>query len=70
MPPKIRKLKADLRKAGFVECPAKGSHTFWYDPSDPTNYLTLSGKDGDDADLWKVKEVNAALAKKERKKNE
>jgi hypothetical protein len=34
------------------------------------NYLTLSGKDGDDADVWKVKEVNAALTKKERKKNE
>jgi predicted RNA binding protein YcfA (HicA-like mRNA interferase family) len=69
MPEKIRKLKAKLRKAGFVERPAKGSHTFWYDPSDPTNYLTLSGKDGDDADIWKVKDVNAALEKKERKKD-
>jgi predicted RNA binding protein YcfA (HicA-like mRNA interferase family) len=69
MPPKIRQLKSDLRKAGFVERPAKGSHTFWYDPSDPRNYLTLSGKDGDDADVWKVKKVNAILAKKERKNN-
>ncbi|HWS83209.1 MAG TPA: type II toxin-antitoxin system HicA family toxin [Ktedonobacteraceae bacterium] len=69
MPEKIRKLKSKLRKAGFVERPAKGSHTFWFDPSNPRNYLTLSGKDGDDADAWKVKEVNAVLAKKEEKKN-
>jgi len=70
VPEKIKKLKSKLRKAGFVERPAKGSHTFWYDPSDPSIYLTLSGKDGDDADVWKVKEVNAVLAMKERKKNE
>jgi hypothetical protein len=29
MPRKIRELKAELRRAGFVERPAKGSHTFW-----------------------------------------
>jgi predicted RNA binding protein YcfA (HicA-like mRNA interferase family) len=66
MPEKIRKLKAKLRKAGFVECPAKGSHTFWYDPSDPTNHLLLAGHDGDDADKYKVKDVNDVLKKKEK----
>ncbi len=69
MPEKIRKLKSKLRKAGFVYCPGKGSHTVWYDPSDHTNKLTLSGSDGDDADFWKAKEVNAALAKKKEHEN-
>jgi len=49
VPPKIRKLKADLQKAGFVYRPGKGSHTVWYDPSDPENEVTFSGHDGDDA---------------------
>ena len=64
MPEKIRKLKAKLRKAGFVERPAKGSHTFWYDSSDPTNNLLLAGHDGDDADKYKIKDVNDALKRK------
>ena len=61
MPEKIRKLKAKLRKAGFVERPAKGSHTFWYDPSNPANHLLLAG---DDADKYKIKDVRDALKKK------
>jgi predicted RNA binding protein YcfA (HicA-like mRNA interferase family) len=69
VPEKIRKLKSKLCKAGFVYRTGKGSHTVWYDPSDPANQVTLSGQDGDDANLWKVKEVNAALAKREEKKN-
>lgn len=66
MPEKIRKLKAKLRKAGFVERPAKGSHTFWYDPSNPANHLLLAGHDGDDADKYKIKDVSDALKKKEK----
>ncbi len=69
MPEKIRKLKSKLLKAGFVYRSGKGSHMVWYDPCDHTNKLTLSGSDGDDADFWKVKEVNAALTKKKERKN-
>lgn len=68
MPPKIRKLKADLKKAGFVYRPAKGSHTVWYDPSDPENEVTFSGHDGDDAKKYQEKDVRNALKRaKERK---
>jgi predicted RNA binding protein YcfA (HicA-like mRNA interferase family) len=63
MPPKIRKLKAKLERAGFVYRSAKGSHTRWKHPLAPEINLTLSGKDGDDADEYKIKQVDAAIAK-------
>jgi predicted RNA binding protein YcfA (HicA-like mRNA interferase family) len=49
MPVKIRKLKAILAKAGFIQRPAKGSHTMWVHPAFPNSSITISGKDGDDA---------------------
>ena len=63
MPPKIRQLKARLQKAGFVYRNAKGSHTRWKHPLVPEINLTLSGDDGDDADVYKIKQVNAAIAR-------
>ena len=60
MPRKIRQLKADLRKAGFVERPGKGSHTNWAHPLVP-NSVTLSGHDGDDAKTYQEKSVREAL---------
>jgi predicted RNA binding protein YcfA (HicA-like mRNA interferase family) len=65
MPEKIRKLKAKLRKAGFVYRQGKGSHTVWYDPSNPQNEVTLSGHDGKDANKWQILLVNKALEEKE-----
>ncbi len=68
MPRKIRDLKSDLRKAAFIERPAKGSHTFWYHSLDPANNLLLAGHDGDDADKYKIKDVRNALKRaKERR---
>lgn len=61
MPLKIRKLKAELSKAGFLVRPGKGSHTVWYYPYDHSIALSLAGKDGDDADAYKIKEVRKAL---------
>jgi hypothetical protein len=51
VPRKIRQLKADLRRAGFVLVPnrGKGRHTFWVFELDDSIDITLSGKDGDDA---------------------
>jgi predicted RNA binding protein YcfA (HicA-like mRNA interferase family) len=63
MPEKIKKLKARLEKAGFVYRSAKGSHTRWKHPLAPEINLTLSGKDGDDADVYKIKQVDAAIAR-------
>lgn len=57
MPPKIKKLKAALSKAGFYPRSAKGSHTLWRHPADPAIRVTLSGKDGDDAQKYQVEDV-------------
>jgi len=61
MPPKIRKLKALLSKAGFMQRPAKGSHTMWVHPRLPELPVVVSGKDGDDADKYQIREVEKAL---------
>jgi predicted RNA binding protein YcfA (HicA-like mRNA interferase family) len=60
MPKKIRELKSMLLKAGFSYRSAKGSHTVWSHPL--LNYsLTLSGKDGTDANRYQEKDVQNAL---------
>ncbi len=61
MPPKIRQLKAQLARAGFIERPAKGSHTFWTHEALPGVAITISGKDGNDADKYQIKQVRDAL---------
>lgn len=61
MPPKVRQLRANLARAGFVERPAKGSYTYWTHPSLPEVAVTISGKDGDDAQKYQIKQVRAAL---------
>ena len=48
MPRKIRQLKADLRSAGCMMRPGKGSHTVWGHPLVPDS-VTIPGNDGDDA---------------------
>ena len=63
MPRKIRELKADLRKAGFISRTAKGSHTFWRHPLLPGERVTVSGKDGADAKTYQEDEVQEALDK-------
>jgi len=63
MPKKIRELKAMLRKAGFSSPrPGKGSHTVWGHPA-LTDKVALSGVDGDDAQSYQVKDVQAILKK-------
>ncbi len=60
MAKKIRELKAMLLKAGFTYRSGKGSHTVWSHPK--LDYsLTLSGKDGNDADRYQEKDVRNAL---------
>lgn len=47
MPLRIHELKSQLRKAGFVQRPGKGSRTIWTHPSLPGDRLTISGNDDD-----------------------
>ena len=61
MPPKVRQLKAQLKKAGFSSRPGKGSHTVWEHPILPRVRVTIAGKDGDDAKQYLVEEVQSAL---------
>ena len=63
MPPKIRKLKAVLSKAGFYSRSAKGSHTKWSHPAFPGIFVALSGKDGNDAKKYQIEDVQDALRK-------
>ena len=60
MAKKIRELKAMLLKAGFTYRSGKGSHTVWSHPKLEYS-LTLSGKDGNDADRYQDKDVRNAL---------
>jgi hypothetical protein len=62
MPRKLRQLRAELRRAGFVLDPkrGKGSHTYWTHPLVPYPVI-LSGNDGDDADHYQERDVRNAL---------
>ena len=62
MPKKIKELKKLLRKVGFTEKPAKGSHTKWSHPL-LSGKVILSGKDGDDAKPYQEKDVEQAIEK-------
>lgn len=61
MPPKIKQLKASLKKAGFYLRPGKGIHTVWKHLRLPGVEITLSGHDGDDAKPYQIKDVRNAL---------
>ena len=62
MPKKIRELKSILRKAGFKEKSGKGSHTKW-SHSLLKGKIVLSGNDGSDAKAYQEKDVETALEK-------
>lgn len=66
---KIRELKSLLLKAGFTYRSGKGSHTVWSHPL--LSYsLTLSGKEGADADRYQERDVRNALSDLEEKEKE
>ena len=66
MPPKIRDLKKQLRKAGFANPPyrGKGSHSLWIDPDDPENVVNLSGHDGNDAKPYQIRDTKEAIRRR------
>ena len=70
MPKKIRVLKAELRREGFVARSAKGSHTVWEHPLLPENPVTIAGNDGSDADPYLEKQVRQAIRKLKEKQGE
>jgi predicted RNA binding protein YcfA (HicA-like mRNA interferase family) len=61
MPRKIRQLIADLEQAGFQPVPGgKGSHLKFRHPRF-AGAVILSGKAGDDAQHYQVKQVRHAI---------
>ncbi|PSB17415.1 hypothetical protein C7B76_10040 [filamentous cyanobacterium CCP2] len=63
MPRKIRELKAEIAREGFVYLPkrGKGSHERWQHPL-LRKTLTIPGKDGDDVPLYLEKQLEGLLA--------
>ena len=63
MPPKIRHLKSELRRAGFLEETHRGkeSHSGWIHPSVGDVRVNLSGSDGADARDYQERDVRKAL---------
>jgi predicted RNA binding protein YcfA (HicA-like mRNA interferase family) len=60
MPPKIRDLIADLKKAGFVDRGGRGSHRNFVHPR-IARPIAVSGKPGDDAKQYQVRAVRSAI---------
>ena len=62
MPKKVRELKNILRKAGFENRSGKGNQTKWTHPL-LAGTIVLSGKDSKDAKPYQEKDVEQALQK-------
>ncbi|MBN1378983.1 MAG: type II toxin-antitoxin system HicA family toxin [Gammaproteobacteria bacterium] len=60
MPPKVRDLITDLKRAGFIDRGGKGSHRNFIHPS-VSKPITISGKPGDDAKHYQIRAVKVAL---------
>ena len=60
MPRKIRELKADLVRSGFLLRLGKGDHTHWTHPRLRGLRVTLAGHDGDDAKRYQEADVREA----------
>lgn len=61
MPPKVRDLIADLKRAGFADRGGKGSHRNFVH-SNVSEPITISGNPGDDAKHYQVRAVRRAIA--------
>jgi predicted RNA binding protein YcfA (HicA-like mRNA interferase family) len=61
MPRKLRELRADLRKAGFVMARQKGSHEIWQHPLLVEEDIILAGKDGNDAKPYQEQDVRRVI---------
>ena len=60
MPPKIRELIAELERSGFTNRGGKGSHRNFKHPQ-RKRPVTISGKLGDDAEKYQIRDVRNAI---------
>ncbi len=61
MPPKLRDLRGELRRAGFAIDHQTGSHRVWKHPRLPGFSVVLAGHDGADAKPYQERQVRRAL---------
>jgi predicted RNA binding protein YcfA (HicA-like mRNA interferase family) len=66
MPPKIRELIAELERSGFTNRGEKGSHRNFKHPK-RKRPVTISGKLGDDAEKYQIRDVRNAIKEVEGK---
>ena len=60
MPRKLRELRADLRRAGFILARVVGSHETWRHPNGQR--VVLAGADGADAQRYQEQEIRREIA--------
>jgi len=60
VPPKVRELRAELERAGFVNRGGKGSHGNLVHPKVPKP-VTVAGQPSDDAKEYQVRAVKSAV---------
>jgi predicted RNA binding protein YcfA (HicA-like mRNA interferase family) len=60
LPPKVRELFEELRRAGFVDRGGKGSHRNLVHPN-VSKPVTISGNPGDDAKHYQIRAVRLAI---------
>ena len=60
MPPKVRELISDLKRAGFVDRGGKGSHRNFVHPK-VAKPVAISGNPGDDAKHYQMRAVELAI---------
>ena len=65
MPPKVRELISELKRAGFVDRGGKGSHRNFVH-SKITKPIAISGNPGDDAKQYQVRAVRLAVEESRR----
>jgi hypothetical protein len=61
MPRKLRELRADLRRFGWVLVRQTGCHQTWRHPELPGVSSRLSGGDGDEAKPYQERDVARAM---------
>ena len=60
MPPKIRELVTELKRAGFIDRGGKGSHRNFVHPN-VDKPITVSGNPGSDAKQYQARAVRLAI---------
>ncbi len=60
MPPKIKELISELQRNGFRDRGGRGSHRNYYHPL-CTKIDTISGRLGNDAERYQIRQVKEAI---------